>query len=134
MEDGFLKNAGDAAEGTTFTFYSDPDRQDPLWTDFRARYKKRWGHEPDAYAAYAYDGAEILLHAIRLAVPNRWRIRDEVYNLDYYQGVTGWMRFDGTGSNTAPVRIVRYEGGRRVFEPQSDFAPPSSTGRLTSSP
>jgi len=134
MEDGFLKNAGDAAEGTTFTFYSDPDRQDPLWTEFRARFKNRWGHEPDAYAAYAYDGAEILLHAMRIAGPNRWRIRDEVYNLDYYQGVTGWMRFDGTGSNTAPVRIVRYEAGRRVFEPQGEFAPPTTTGKLTSSP
>ena len=134
MEDGFLQNAGDAAEGTTFTFYSDPTRQDPLWTEFSARFKKRWGHEPDTYAAYAYDGAEILLHAIRISGPNRWRIRDGVYNLDYYQGVTGWMRFDGTGSNTAPVCIVRYEKGRRVFEPQVEFAPPSTAGTLTRSP
>jgi branched-chain amino acid transport system substrate-binding protein len=59
MEDAFLKSAGDAAEGTTFTFYFDPSRQDPLWTGFVARYKQRWGHEPDAYAGYAYDGAQI---------------------------------------------------------------------------
>jgi branched-chain amino acid transport system substrate-binding protein len=134
MEDAFLKNAGDAAEGTTFTFYFDPSRQDSLWTDFVTRFKQRWGHEPDAYAGYAYDGAQIMLHAMRIAGPNRWRIRDQVYDLDYYQGVTGWMRFDGTGSNTAPVRVVHYEHGQRVFEPQSEFVPPSLDGTVANAP
>jgi ABC-type branched-subunit amino acid transport system substrate-binding protein len=124
MDDRFLQNAGDAAEGATFTYYFDPAREDPLWVDFAARFLARWGHEPDAYAAYAYDGAQIMLHAIQTAGPNRWRIRDQVCNLDYYHGVTGWMRFDGTGSNIAPVRLVRYEKGRRVFEPQAEYTPP----------
>jgi len=124
QEDSFLKNAGDAAEGTMFTSIFDPDRKDPLWVGFAARYKARWGHEPDVYAAYAYDGAQIMLSAIRRAGPNRWRIRDLVCNLDYYQGVTGWMRFDGTASNIAPVRLVQYEHGRAVFEPQPEFSPP----------
>jgi ABC-type branched-subunit amino acid transport system substrate-binding protein len=34
---------------------------------FSARFKARWDHESDTYAAYAYDGAEILLSAIRRA-------------------------------------------------------------------
>ncbi len=123
MEDSFLKNAGDAAEGMMFTYLFDPARPDPLWTGFAARFKARWGHEPDVYAAYAYDGAQILLSAIRRAGTNRWQIRDLVCNLDYYQGVTGWMRFDGTGSNIAPVRLVRYEHGRPAFEPEPEFTP-----------
>lgn len=126
MEPSFLQNAGDAAEGMTFTYQFDPARQDPLWTSFAARFKARWGHEPDIYAAYAYDGAQILLSAIRRAGPNRWRIRDLVCDLDYYHGVTGWMRFDGTVSNIAPVRIVRYEHGRPVFEPAPEFVPESA--------
>jgi branched-chain amino acid transport system substrate-binding protein len=123
LEDGFLKNAGDAAEGTMFTCLFDPARSDPLWVSFVARFKARWGHEPDVYAAYAYDGAQIMLSAIRRAGPSRWRIRDLVCNLDYYQGVTGWMRFDGTVSNIAPVRLVRYEHGRPVFEAAPEFTP-----------
>jgi len=128
LEDGFLKNAGAAAEGTMFTCLFDPARKDPLWVAFVARFKARWGHEPDVYAAYAYDGAQIMLSAIRRAGPNRWRIRDLVCNLDYYKGVTGWMRFDGTGSNIAPVRIVRYEHGQPVFEPQPEFSPSLAQG------
>jgi branched-chain amino acid transport system substrate-binding protein len=123
LEDAFVQNAGDAAEGTMFTSLFDPARKDPLWVGFAARFKARWSHEPDVYAAYAYDGAQIMLSAIRRAGPNRWRIRDLVCNLDYYQGVSGWMRFDGTVSNIAPVRLVRYEHGRPVFEPEPEFTP-----------
>ena len=123
MDDRFLQNAGEAAEGTTITCLFDPARKDPLWVSFVARFKERWGHEPDAYAAYAYDGAQIMVNAVNRAGPNRWRIRDQVCDLDFYKGVTGWMQFDGTGSNIAPVRLVRYDHGRRVFEPEPEFTP-----------
>jgi len=123
IENRFLQEAGDAAEGTMITCLFDPARKDPLWVSFVTRFRERWGHEPDAYAAYAYDGAQIMIHAIQSAGPNRWRIRDQVCNLDFYQGVTGWMQFDGTGSNIAPVRLVRFEHGRRVFEPEREFTP-----------
>jgi ABC-type branched-subunit amino acid transport system substrate-binding protein len=128
MDDRFLKNAGDAAEGTIITYFMDPAAKAPLWVDFTARFKERWGHEPNAYAAYGYDGAQIMIHAIQSAGPNRWRIRDQVCNLDYYQGVTGWMRFDATGNNISPVRLVRFEHGRRVFEPEPAFTPAIAQG------
>ncbi len=123
MDASFLENAGAAADGLTITYFYDPARTDPLWTGFVARFKARWGHEPDALAAYAYDGTQILLSAIDRAGPNRWRIRDQVCNLDYYQGVTGWMRFDGSGNNISPVRVVRFEHGRWVFEPEPEYTP-----------
>ena len=123
MDDRFRQNAGEAAEGTMFTCFFDPAAKDPLWVSFVARFRERWGHEPDAYAAYAYDGAQILIHAIQRAGPNRWRIRDQVCNLDFYHGVTGWMQFDGSGNNIAPVRLVRFDHGRPVFEPQPEFSP-----------
>jgi ABC-type branched-subunit amino acid transport system substrate-binding protein len=125
MSDRFLQSAGEAADGTIFTYFFDPANKDPLWVSFEARFEKRWGHAPDAYAAYAYDGAQILIGAIERAGPNRWRIRDQVCDLDYYHGVTGWIQLDGSGTNIAPVRLVRYEHGRRVFEPQPEFTPPA---------
>jgi len=123
MDDRFLQNAGEAAEGMVITYFFDPARKDPLWDGFVVRFRARWGRAPDAYAAYAYDGAQILIDAIQHAGPNRWRIRDRVCNLDFYQGVTGWMQFDGTGSNIAPVRFVRFEHGRWAFEPEPEFTP-----------
>ncbi len=128
MDDHFLQIAGDAAEGTVITTFFDPAREDPLWVGFVARFRERWGHEPDPYAAYAYDGAQIMIHAIQSAGPNRWRIRDQVCNLDFYKGVTGWMRFDGTSTNIAPVRLVRFDHGRRVVEPEPEFSPAVAQG------
>ena len=64
-----------------------------------------------------------VVDAIQTAGPNRWRVRDQVCNLDYYKGVTGWMQFDGTSTNIAPVRLVRIDHGRRVFEPEPEFTP-----------
>ncbi len=127
MDDRFVQNAGTAAEGMTITYFYDPARRDPLWVSFAARFRERWKHEPDAYAAYAYDGAEIMIHAVRQAGPNRWRIRDQVCNVDFYHGVTGWMRFDAIGNNIAPVRLARFEHGRWVFEPEPEFTPAAVT-------
>ena len=123
MDDRFLQNAGDAAEGMMITYFFDLARKDPLWVGFVARFKERWGHEPDAFAAYAYDGAQIMINAVQRAGPNRWRIRDQVCNLDFYQGVTGWMRFDAIGNNIAPVPLARFEHGRWAFEPEPEFTP-----------
>jgi hypothetical protein len=33
------------------------------------------------------------------------------------------MQFDGTGSNISPVRLVRFEHGRKLFEPEPEFTP-----------
>ena len=123
MDDRFTQNAGRAADGTIIAYFFDPARKDPLWVDFTARFRERWGDEPDALAAYGYDGARILIEAIRRAGPNRWRVRDMVCSLDYYRGVTGWMQFDGSGNNIAPVRLVRFEDVRPVFEKEPEFTP-----------
>jgi ABC-type branched-subunit amino acid transport system substrate-binding protein len=112
----FLAAAGGAAEGMTITYPFDPTRTDGTWTGFVERFKKRTGAEPDAFAAYAYDGTRILLRAIRTAGPNRFRIRDAVAAVRTYGGVTGTMVFDPTFNNLAPLTLVRVKGNTFTFE------------------
>jgi branched-chain amino acid transport system substrate-binding protein len=58
----FVKLAGPAvAEGATAAYPFDPDKTDPAWTNFVARFQKRYGLKPDIYAGYAYDGAQMLI-------------------------------------------------------------------------
>ena len=45
----------------------DPTSKEQAWTAFVGRFQKRHAKEPDAFAAYAYDGTRILLSAIRTA-------------------------------------------------------------------
>jgi ABC-type branched-subunit amino acid transport system substrate-binding protein len=110
-----LAAAGGAAEGMTITVPFDPTRTDGAWTGFVERFRKRFGTAPDAFAAYAYDGARILLDAIRAAGPNRFRIRDAVVAVHRYEGVAGTLVFDPTFNNLAPLKIARVRGNAFQF-------------------
>ena len=110
----FLQIAGPAAEGVVLTSALDPTRQDPRWQAFREAYLQKFHEEPIDYAAYAYDGMNILIAAIEKAGLNRGRIMDALrdYQMKTYQGVTGTDYFDHTLNNIAPVNLARVKDGK----------------------
>ncbi|MFI5180056.1 MAG: ABC transporter substrate-binding protein [Thermoanaerobaculia bacterium] len=114
LDRAFVEAAGEAAEGTTIAAPLDPGRTDPVWKEFERRFEKHWGVAPDALAAYAYDGARILVDAIRKAGPNRFLIRDALYAVKRYDGVTGMMLFDPTANNVTAPKVFRVRGGAFV--------------------
>jgi branched-chain amino acid transport system substrate-binding protein len=115
-----LKIAGIASDGLTVISAMDPTRRDPTWIAFQQRYAKRFGAEPDAYAAYAYDGARMLLGAINHAGLNRGRIMDALrgYQMKSYTGVSGRAFFDYTLNNIAPVTFAQVRDGKFVYWPE----------------
>jgi ABC-type branched-subunit amino acid transport system substrate-binding protein len=110
----FLQIAGPAAEGVVLTSALDPTRQDPKWQAFREAYLQKFHEEPIDYAAYAYDGINILIAAIEKAGLNRGRIMDALrdYQMKTYQGVTGTDYFDHTLNNISPVNLARVKDGK----------------------
>ena len=129
MEEGFSKMAGPAAEGTTITYFFDPNRTDPPWLDFVDRYQKRFGAKPDIYAAYGYDGARPMFEAIDHAGPNRFRVRDYLANLDAWTGVTGPMRFDGRWDNISPIAVASFQNGQWHFRSSPTASSPGPLSR-----
>ncbi|MBL9134841.1 MAG: ABC transporter substrate-binding protein [Verrucomicrobiales bacterium] len=115
-EEGFLKNAGAAAEGMTITYFFNPDRTDKPWVDFVGRFEKRFGRRPDIYAAYGYDGARLMIEAVRAVGPNRYRIRNHLGALEEWNGVTGHMIFDGRWDNIVPISIAHHRSGHWEFD------------------
>ena len=117
--------AGPAADGLVCTTTLDPSRNDPKWVGFRDRYRQRFNEEPIDYAAFAYDGMNILIGAIEKTGLNRGRIMKVLreYQLKTYDGVTGQAYFDYTLNNLAPVTMARVENGRFVY-----WAAPRRTG------
>ena len=110
--DELIKLAGPAAEGFEAVYPYDPNRTDPLWQDFVARYEARYHVKPDHFAALAYDQMRILLDAICRAGLNRGRIRDALTGLTSYKGVTGDMVFDPNCKNIAPLFLARVHDGK----------------------
>jgi branched-chain amino acid transport system substrate-binding protein len=114
-----LEIAGTAAEGMVTTSPLDPTRTDPQWLEFRKKYQAKFNEEPDAYAAYAYDGMSILIGAIEKHGLNRGRIMDGLreYYGKPYDGVAEREEFDFTLNNIAPLALARVESGKFVYLP-----------------
>lgn len=114
----FLEAAGEAAEGLVVASSLNPDRDDSFWQGFRSRYLARFDQEPDAYAAHGYDGMRMILWAVREAGLNRVRIRDALYSLQAFPGVTGEILFDSTMNDISrPWLATVRQGGFHYFRP-----------------
>lgn len=125
LGDGLLKMAGPAAEGFEAVYPYNPSSSDPVWLAFKDRYAKRYGDQPDHFAALAYDQMQILLRAICSAGLNRAMIRDALYGTVSYRGVTGEMSFDPNDKQIRPMYLGTVHNGKieyRVASMDKEYA------------
>ena len=115
--DELIKLAGPAAQGFEAVFPYDPNRTDPRWQEFNARYEARFHEKPDHFAALAYDAMQILLDAICRAGLNKGRIRDALTGTETYKGVTGDMVFDPNCKNIASLFLAHVHNGTIEYRP-----------------
>jgi ABC-type branched-subunit amino acid transport system substrate-binding protein len=97
-----------------------PDADSPKLKAFKTNYFKRFGQEPDVFAAHAYDGMNIIIEAIKKAGLNRVLIRDVLTDLKTfqgYEGVTGKVIFDPSWNNVRPIFIAKVSNGIFEFSP-----------------
>jgi ABC-type branched-subunit amino acid transport system substrate-binding protein len=115
-----IKIAGRAAEDLVTACAMNPDRKDPQWLRFQQAFSRQFHAEPDAYAAYAYDGMNILIGAIEEAGLNRGRIMDALrqYEMKGYHGVAGYAFFDYTLNNIAPITMGQVSNGQFIYWPE----------------
>ncbi|MBI3449291.1 MAG: ABC transporter substrate-binding protein [Acidobacteria bacterium] len=124
-EEPFLKLAGAAAEGIVLAATMNPDSVEPRWTSFRDRYHARFGEEPDAFAAHAYDGMNLLIGAIRKAGLNRALIRDALFDLEEYDGVAGKILFDSVMTDGARPWLAVVEKGSLRYRQAAGWPAPA---------
>jgi ABC-type branched-subunit amino acid transport system substrate-binding protein len=93
----------------------DPTRDDPKLSTFVNAFSGRFGHGPQSFAAHAYDGANILVAAIRKAGLNRVRIRDALYEYKHFDGVTGRIEFDSTLNDVGSVYLATVQNGKFTY-------------------
>ncbi len=128
----FLSIAGPLAEGLVTTCQYNPDAGIPELETFQANYIKKFGMEPDVFAAHAYDGINIIIEAIKKAGLNRVKIRDLVTDLKTFQGyhgITGPVILDGSWNNVRDIWLAKVNNGKFEFStaPPMDKALKNST-------
>lgn len=96
--------------------------------NFRAKFRKKYGHSPDSGNALYYDAASVAIHAIKNAelsgtdiIKDRDAIREFLTSIDKpieaFDGITGNIYFDDKGNAIKPVPVGIFELGEFISAP-----------------
>jgi len=101
-EQALVDAAGKDAEGVYATFGGVPGKEltgdGKVWYD---NYKAKYNAEPEAYAAYGYESAKVIVNGINAVCKNdRAAIREAVMGTKNFQGLLGTWSFDENGDTT----------------------------------
>jgi branched-chain amino acid transport system substrate-binding protein len=111
-----LKVAGNAAQGVVYSYPSyDTEKGGEIVKKFAREYKKRYGVLPDPEAAFSYDAAKILCYVMRKFGISSEKIKDGLYNVKGYMGVTGLTSFDRNGDVVKPIGFKKVVGGKYTW-------------------
>jgi len=109
--------AGDLANGVVYTQAAEQPASQKR-KDFEAKYQAKWGEKPDAFSLNAYDGAKIILAAIKSTASkgmggdlkvDRDKIRAAVAATKDYDGASGKITFTANGDLVANIGIYTAE-------------------------
>jgi len=77
---------------------------------FQNEYEKKYGKRPNATAAYAFDGMNLLIQAIKKAQFER-AILYKTIAKTHFDGITGSIQFDKNGNRMKPVGLIEIKNG-----------------------
>lgn len=110
-----VKIGGEAIEGGFYTNHFSKDDVRAEVKDFVSKYKAKFGKEPDALAALAYDAANVMFDAFNRAKSTEGpKVKDALKAADF-KGVAGTIKFDANGDPIKSAVIIEIKGGQHVY-------------------
>ncbi|MBI5325613.1 MAG: penicillin-binding protein activator [Ignavibacteriae bacterium] len=107
--------AGKAAEGIIYTAPGiEKQSVNPKYSAFAKKYLEKYGSDCDVFSATAYDALYILKIAIEKGGYNSEGIKNELYKINNFIGVTGMTSFDSNGDVVKPVVVKEIKNGEFV--------------------
>ncbi len=118
-EQAFIEAGGQAAEDAYITFGGvAPQKLTGKGADWYKRYKDQFKSEPEAYAAYGYEAAKVVLDGLgKAGVKDRAKVRDAVFGTKDFDGALGKWSFGPTGDTSLTTM-----SGRQVKSGKFDDA------------
>lgn len=104
--------AGNTRDGVIFTTPAfDLTATNAVVTEFVKGFKQRFGEDPEAAAGHGYDAINILATVIANVGTDPIDIKNALYKLRNFPGVTGTMSFDDHGDVLKPIMIKQIRQG-----------------------
>jgi len=107
--------AGNTAENTYYTIMSMGfGVSDSLIHSFTGKFKRKYGIEPSVYSAYAYDAGKIISYVISKSEFTSESIKENLYKVRNYKGVTGYTTFDEFGEVNKDFYVYVVKHGKFI--------------------
>ncbi len=124
ISDAYITGLGPLAEGTVAFLEGAPVDKLPGGKMFSAEYKKAgYDQGPEAYGAFAYAAATLLMDTIEQVGPDRKKVTAALEHVKDHDSIVGPITFDDHGQNTVAA-ITKYvvQDGKWVVWEDSAFA------------
>lgn len=102
-------------EGGFYTNHYSPQDPRPIVQEFVQKYQQKYGAEPDALAALAYDAANILFQSIEQADSTDPQIVASTMSQGRFSVVSGDITFDAQHNPVKSAVLLQVSGGEIVF-------------------
>lgn len=124
VSDAFIEGLGPLAEGTLAFREGAPAEKLPGGKFFLEQYQKQnYADGPEAYGAFAYAAASLIMDAIEKVGPDRQKVMSELNVTREHQSIVGKVTFDDHRQNMVPLitKFVVQDGKWIVWE-ESEYA------------
>ena len=124
VSDAYIEGLGPLAEGSLAFREGAPIEKLPGGKFFLERYNaQKYNDPPEAYGAFAFAAANLVMDAIEKVGPDRKKVRSELNRTRDYQTVVGTITFDDHRQNAVPL-ITKFvvQDGRWIVWEDSDYA------------
>ncbi len=116
----FTAKAGDLAEGFMGVNVFEPGSTRPLAQKFTEEFQRRYGHQPDWFAAGNYVAVKLIADAAARGGLTRAGIAKALADTHGFKSLLGDITFDETGQAPSFFTLFRYAGGKRLVVTESE--------------
>ena len=112
----YIKQAGAAADGSLVATPWNPESDTPKAKHFIEAFKAKYGHEPDQFAAQAYDAMYLMHEAAAKpgTTTDRKKFRDTLAGIKGFEGATGKFEFDANRDPKMDLTVLQVKDGKWV--------------------
>lgn len=113
----YIQQAGEAANGTLVATPWNAESKSEKAQAFRKAFVAKYGHEPDQFAAQAYDAMYLMHQAAEKSgtTTDRKKFRDTLAKIKDFEGATGKFQFDDHRDPKMDLAIMEAKDGKWVL-------------------
>ncbi len=112
----YIEQSGAAADGTLVATPWNPESKSEKAQAFRKAFVAKYGHEPDQFAAQAYDAMYVMHQAVEQSgtTTDRKKFRDTLAQIKNFEGATGKFEFDQNRDPKMDLAVLEVKDGKWV--------------------